>query len=787
VTAALVATAFTAVGANAAGPVCRTMGPSSGAFTATLCLTAPAAGATVSADTAVQATIAVTPSRAVRYLRFSVDGATILTDYWAPYTFTLEPERWADGAHRLDVRATVKNGSGTWTSGATGMGLTFAAGGPVPPGSGFEPRTGTMPPLGEPFVVAAVGDGADGGPNAAAVVSLLSAMNPSMVLYLGDVYEDGTPTEFSNWYGEGVSWGAFAPITNPTVGNHEYDLDPTAGGYFGYWDGPPHAYAVDVAGWHVVSIDSTEEYAQVAPGTAQFEWLRNDLETDGSDCTLVFFHHPPFSSGLRAGDVRLAALWRLLADRGVDIVLNGHAHNYQRWVPMGADGTPDPAGPTAFVVGTGGKSRYAIDRTTPGLAAGSDTADGTLRLALRSDGADFAFLATPSPGTVLDQGSVTCSRADRTPPTPPGDLQAPSVAENAVELTWSASTDDTGVAGYRVARDGVQVGSVDAGSLSFVDGSVRPGRAYRYTVRAFDEAGNVSDPGGPLDVTTPPSSDITPPSAVTDLWATSPDPYTVQLSWGAAIDDVGVDGYLVTRGGVEVASLGPSATGWTDAGRAPGSSAAYEVVASDFAGNTSDPVSVVGSTRALVFADGFETGSAAAWTTTRAFTVTDVNPAVGAWAGRASTTGATASFAVANLTGSAPTMWMRTSFRVGSRTTTAILLRARRTDGTGLVNLQLTSAGALALRDEIGSTTTTSGLKPAGGVWHRLTLRLTVNGTASSTAVWLDGAQVTALSKTVSLGTMLPGRLQIGDHLANRVFTIDLDEAAADTAPFPIP
>ena len=73
---------------------------------------------------------------------------------------------------------------------------------------------------------ASPGDGAGGEQAATDVTDMMASWNPDLFTYLGDVYEDGTITEFKNWYGDSTSWfGRFAGITAPVVGNHEYNKD----------------------------------------------------------------------------------------------------------------------------------------------------------------------------------------------------------------------------------------------------------------------------------------------------------------------------------------------------------------------------------------------------------------------------------------------------------------------------------------------------------------------------------------------------------------------------------
>ena len=90
---------------------------------------------------------------------------------------------------------------------------------------------------------------------------------------------------------------------------------------------------------------------------------------------------------------------------------------------------------------------------------------------------------------------------DTTAPTAPTDLSADAVYSNRVDLSWTASADDVGVDGYRIYRDGIQVGN--SRTTSFSDRlTVRPAALYTYTVRAVDLADNLSGESNPLEVRT---------------------------------------------------------------------------------------------------------------------------------------------------------------------------------------------------------------------------------------------------------------------------------------------
>jgi Calcineurin-like phosphoesterase/Bacterial Ig domain len=482
---------------------CRSSGPGSGAYTVTVCLS-PGSGASVSGNSQVTATVSVqgTDPHTAKVI-FYLDGQYLITDFQTPYTFVLPSARWVDGVHNLQAQAIERDG---FVADEPLVSLTFSNGVSSPPGSsnGFHPTSGRAPGSG-PFVLAAVGDGAGGETGEASVTSLIGGWNPNLFLYLGDVYEKGTPTEFLNWYGApgGPYFGQFAAITDPTVGNHEY-TGGVAPGYFDYWNNPPDYYSVNTpAGWHLVSLNSN---LSGAVGSAQYTWLSQDLANDAQPCTLVFFHHPLFNIGPEPVPARFADIWPLLAQDHVNIVLNGHDHDYQRWVPMDGTGKPDPNGVTEFVVGTGGHSLQSFVSTDSRVANSLSGSFGALRLDLSAGGASYRYVTAG--GSTADSGSLACSSAaDTQPPSVPANLTATTVAPThvttgSVDLSWDASTDNVGVAGYDIFRDGSKIASVGV-QTTYSDTAIQPQTTYDYQVRAVDGAGNTSSLSSDVSVTTP--------------------------------------------------------------------------------------------------------------------------------------------------------------------------------------------------------------------------------------------------------------------------------------------
>jgi chitodextrinase len=174
---------------------------------------------------------------------------------------------------------------------------------------------------------------------------------------------------------------------------------------------------------------------------------------------------------------------------------------------------------------------------------------------------------------------------DTTPPSVPANLVTSGITSTSMLISWSASTDNVGVAGYRVSRNGTQVATVTSGT-SYQNTNLTPATAYTYTVQAYDQAGNNSAQSSPLTATTLPPSDTTPPSVPTNLVASGITSTTVTISWTASTDNIGVVGYRVYRNGTQVATATPG-TSYQDTNLTANTTYAYIVSAYDQAGNSS--------------------------------------------------------------------------------------------------------------------------------------------------------------------------------------------------------
>ena len=182
--------------------------------------------------------------------------------------------------------------------------------------------------------------------------------------------------------------------------------------------------------------------------------------------------------------------------------------------------------------------------------------------------------------------NVTTPAADASPPSNPTGLIATVASSTQVNLSWTASTDNVGVQGYKLYRNGTYVAAIGPiGSTSVSDTGLTSGTAYSYTVSAIDGAGNESGQS-PIANATPAPDNIF-PSIPTGLLATASAWNAVNLSWTPSTDNIGVTRYTVSRGGAVLSVLAGSTTTFTDRTTAPTTAYSYSVTAADAAGHTS--------------------------------------------------------------------------------------------------------------------------------------------------------------------------------------------------------
>ena len=241
--------------------------------------------------------------------------------------------------------------------------LLWSCGGSSPsgptPGGGGSPGGGNIPqPPAGPVRILAAGDIGECGFGAAETGKLLDSLTGT-ILALGDLaYYDGSRANFRDCFDP--FWGRFQSRIRPVPGNHEYQSDRNATGYWDYFGdlaGPRGLgyYAFDEGSWRIIALNSE---VPMGPGSAQQVWLRNELSTTRALCTLAYWHRPLYTSGPNFPNRDVRDLWVTLLEYNVDVVLNGHDHLYERFDKQDADGRFMVNGIRQFTVGTGGAHSY---------------------------------------------------------------------------------------------------------------------------------------------------------------------------------------------------------------------------------------------------------------------------------------------------------------------------------------------------------------------------------------------------------------------------------------------
>ena len=233
-----------------------------------------------------------------------------------------------------------------------------------------------------------------------------------VVFTIGDnAYPAGTDAEFERCYDP--TWGRHKPRTYPTPGNHEYDT-ANASGYFNYFGAaagePSEGYnSYGLGEWHVIALNSMcDEVGGCEADSPMLRWLRTVLANNAKTCTVAYFHHPLFSSGQNVNEDQMKPIWQALYAANVDVVVNSHAHNYERFAPQDPNGVADSVrGIRQFVVGTGGAALSPLEGTKPNSEVQNDDTHGVLKLTLHSTSYDWEFV--PIAGkTFTDYGSDSC-------------------------------------------------------------------------------------------------------------------------------------------------------------------------------------------------------------------------------------------------------------------------------------------------------------------------------------------------------------------------------------------
>jgi hypothetical protein len=374
------------------------------------------------------------------------------------------------------------------------------------------------------------------------------AANTNLWLMLGDnAYEDGTDAEYQAAVFDMYPTMLRRSVLWPTIGNHDtahlttvpptlpyfamFSL-PTAGEAGGIPSGTEKYYSFDYANIHFVCLDSmTSDRSVTGP---MLTWLENDLAATTQEWIIAFWHHPPYSKGSHDSDwedelieMRANAL-PILEDYGVDLVLSGHSHSYERsylidshygtsntlissMIKDGGSGRPAETGayskPTSgtaphegAVYAVAGSSSIVQNDGTfdhPAMFI-SLTEFGSMVLDVNGGQLDAKFLREN--GVVADSFTII-KGPPAVAPNAPSALTATATSTATIDLTWvdnSTNEDNftlercTGSAATCDATSALytQIAQPAADATSFNDSGLTPNTTYSYRVRAGNTNGN---------------------------------------------------------------------------------------------------------------------------------------------------------------------------------------------------------------------------------------------------------------------------------------------------------
>ena len=390
-----------------------------------------------------------------------------------------------------------------------------------------------------------LGDSGTANANAQAVrnayLNFAGATHTNLWLMLGDnAYENGTDPEYQVAVFDMYPTTLRQSVLWPALGNHDtaQSTNPPAGlPYFAMFTLPTNAeaggmasgtekyYSFDYANIHFICLDSmTSDRSSTGP---MANWLRADLASTTRQWTIAFWHHPPYTKGSHNSDTEQELVEMrqtflpILEDGGVDLVLTGHSHSYERSFLLdghygtsttftnamkkdGGSGRPDGTG--AYNKGTLGAGPhegavYAVAGSSGQISGGTLNHPamfislnnlGSMVLDLNGSTLDAKFLREN--GVIADYFSIVKGVGPVTP-VAPSILVASTVSTSQINLSWTDNSDNE--TGFRIERcknanctNFVQVAQVGANVTTFSSTGLTKNSTYNFRVRAFNAAGN---------------------------------------------------------------------------------------------------------------------------------------------------------------------------------------------------------------------------------------------------------------------------------------------------------
>ena len=506
-----------------------------------------------------------------------------------------------------------------------------------------SPQVGTA----QPTRIWVLGDSGTKGAIAASVRNGYSNFNAgrytNVWLMLGDnAYETGTDAEYQaavfdmypSYLRQSVLWSTIgnhdtAQATNPplTIPYFQIFNNPTNGAAGGVSSGTEKYYSFDYGRIHFISLDSMT--SSRAPGSPMLTWLEADLGATTQDWIIAFWHHPPYSKGSHNSDTETQLIEMrgnvlpILEAGGVDLVLTGHSHSYERTVFINGhyglsgtltsamkvdagsgreDGTGAYDKPTDLAANKGavyvvaGNGGHVTNWTGGSTAEYNPTPHpamyvsalhvGSMVVDVDGDRLDAKMIRET--GVVDDYFTIIKTPPVLQPPVAPASLSA--TAGNAqVALSWASSA---GASSYNVKRgvaNGGPYSLVASGiaSLNYTDTTVSNGTTYYFVVSASNSGGESANSN---QVSALPSAPAAVPAAPSNLRAVAASRNQINLAWN---DNAGNEtAYLIERsnslgsGYVQIATVGANVVSYSSTGLKSNKTYYYRVRASNGSGNS---------------------------------------------------------------------------------------------------------------------------------------------------------------------------------------------------------